>query len=92
MQQSGVPCGVVQNGADLVADEQLRARNFIVDEKNPRLGRIILPGFPIHFANSRIEPSWEFPTLGRDNSAVLEELLGMTPERVAELERQGVLE
>lgn len=92
MQQSGVPCGVVQNGADLVADEQLRARNFIVDKRNPRLGRIILPGFPIRFAHCGIEPSWEFPALGRDNSAVLEELLGMTPERVAELERQGVLE
>jgi crotonobetainyl-CoA:carnitine CoA-transferase CaiB-like acyl-CoA transferase len=92
MQQSGVPCGVVQNGADLVADVQLGARNFIVGKDNPRLGRIILPGFPIRFANSTIEPSWEFPALGRDNSAVLEGLLGMAPERVAELERQGVLE
>lgn len=92
MQQSGVPCGAVQNGADLFADEQLRARNFIVDKENARLGRIILPGFPIRFANSTIEPSWEFPALGRDNSAVFEELLGMSPERVAELRRRGVLE
>jgi crotonobetainyl-CoA:carnitine CoA-transferase CaiB-like acyl-CoA transferase len=91
LQQSGVPCGVVQNGADLLADEQLRARRFILDRESPSLGRIILPGFPIRIANSRVEPSWEFPTLGRDNASVFGRILGMTPNRVAELERKGVL-
>jgi crotonobetainyl-CoA:carnitine CoA-transferase CaiB-like acyl-CoA transferase len=91
LQQHGVPCGVVQNGADLLGDEQLRARHFIIDRENPRLGRIILPGFPIRFANSTVEPSWEFPALGRDNASVFGRILGMTPERVAELEDRGVL-
>ncbi len=92
LQRIGVPCGVVQNGADLVADEHIRSRGFLVEQENPRLGRLTLPGVPIRFANTVDEPIWEFPVLGRDNDAVLGNLLGYTPERIAQLAREGVLD
>ena len=92
LQGLGVPCGVVQNGADLVEDEHLRARGFIVPQDNPRVGRVTLPGFPLRFAHCTVEPRWEFPELGRDNESVLRDLLAYNPERIAQLVREGILE
>jgi len=90
--RAGVPCGVVQDGADLVNDPHLNARGFIVEQTNPRLGRVVLPGCPIRFASYHKEPIWEFPMLGRDNQEVFENMLGYSAERLAQLERDGVLE
>ncbi|MBI2361505.1 MAG: CoA transferase [Deltaproteobacteria bacterium] len=92
LQGLGVPCGVVQNGADLVEDEHLRARGFVVQRENTRVGRVTLPGFPLRFAHCTLEPKWEFPELGRDNEPVLRDLLGYSPQRIAQLAREGILE
>jgi crotonobetainyl-CoA:carnitine CoA-transferase CaiB-like acyl-CoA transferase len=86
-----VPCGVVENGADLVEDKHLRAREFLVHRDNPRVGRVTLPGFPLRFAHCPLEPKWEFPELGRDNELVFGDLLGYSPERVAQEVREGIL-
>lgn len=91
LQHVGVPCGVVQNGADLVADPHLRERGFLVEIRNQRLGRVVLPGFPLRFAHCTIKPRWEFPELGRDNEEVLRGVLGYSEERIAGLVNEGVL-
>ncbi len=91
LQQSGIPCGVVQNGADLLRDEHLRARSFIIDRVSPNLGNITLPRFPIRFTNSSVEPNWKFPALGRDNAAVFGNIVGMTANQIDELEDKDIL-
>ncbi len=91
LQQAGVPSGVVQNGADLVRDEHLNARGFIVEQQNARLGRVILPGFPMRFSACPLEPEWEFPVLGKHNEEVFRDLLGYDSERVVQLKADGVV-
>lgn len=92
LQAVGVPSGVVRNGADLIADEHLRSRGFIVEQVNARLGRVVLPGVPLRFATYAEEPRWEFPVLGKHNEEVLGGLLGYEPERIENLTNRGVLE
>ena len=92
LQKAGVPCGVVQTGKDLLSDRNLKERGFLVEQNNPRLGRVILPGFPLKFANHTLKPDWKFPELGRDNLAVFGTLLGYSTERIAQLVRDHVLE
>jgi crotonobetainyl-CoA:carnitine CoA-transferase CaiB-like acyl-CoA transferase len=92
LQRAGVPCGVVQTGADLVADDHLKERGFIVAVENPRLGRVVLPNFPLRFANARLTRKWEFPELGRDSVAVLRDVIGYSEETIAAHQRDGVLE
>ncbi len=92
LQRVGVPCGVVQNGADLVEDGHLQARGFIVGQDNERIGHIILPRLPIRFANSTIKSQWAFPELGRDTEDVFRTLLGYNPDRIAQLVRDGLLD
>ncbi|HWP59305.1 MAG TPA: CoA transferase [Candidatus Acidoferrales bacterium] len=92
LQRHGIPCGVVQNGADLVNDPHLKERGFIVEVQNPRLGRVVLPGFPLRFKNAKLNPRWEFPELGRDTEKVLREVLGYSDAEIEALANEGVLE
>jgi crotonobetainyl-CoA:carnitine CoA-transferase CaiB-like acyl-CoA transferase len=92
LQQAGVPAGVVQTGEDLTNDPQLKARGFIVAVDNPRLGRVVLPNFPLQFANSKLTRRWEFPVLGKDTETVLREVVGYSEETIAAHKRDGVLE
>ncbi len=92
LQRVNVPCGVVQNGADLTADHHLIERGFIVGVENERLGRVVLPSFPLRFANAGLTRRWEFPVLGRDTETVLREVVGYSEERVIQLRSDGVLE
>ena len=92
LQQAGVPAGVVQTGEDLTNDPQLKARGFIVEVDNPRLGRVVLPNFPLQFANSKLTRRWEFPVLGKDTEAVLRDVVGYSEETIAAHKKDGVLE
>ena len=92
LQRAGVPCGVVQTGEDLTNDPHLKDRGFIVAVENPRLGRVVLPNFPLQFANAKLTRRWEFPVLGRDTEAVLRDVVGYSEETIAAHKRDGVLE
>jgi crotonobetainyl-CoA:carnitine CoA-transferase CaiB-like acyl-CoA transferase len=92
LQQVGVPCGVVQTGEDLCNDPQLKERGFIVAVDNARLGRVVLPSFPLQFANAKLTRRWEFPVLGRDTEAVLREVVGYSEQAIAGYKKAGVLE
>jgi crotonobetainyl-CoA:carnitine CoA-transferase CaiB-like acyl-CoA transferase len=92
LQKAGVPAGVVQTGEDLVNDPQLIARGFIVGVENPRLGKVVLPNFPLHFTNAKLTRRWEFPVLGRDTETVLREVVGYDEATIAAHRQDGVLE
>jgi crotonobetainyl-CoA:carnitine CoA-transferase CaiB-like acyl-CoA transferase len=92
LQQVGLPCGAVQDGADLNGDPHLKERGFIVAVENERLGRVVLPSFPLRFANAGLTRKWEFPVLGRDSDAVLRDVVGYSEEAIAAHHRDGVLE
>ena len=92
LQKAGVPTGVVQTGEDLTNDPQLNERGFIVAVENPRLGRIVLPNFPLQFTNAKLTRRWQFPVLGRDTETVLRDVVGYSPEIIAAHKKDGVLE
>ena len=64
-------------------DPQLKERGFIVAVENPRLGRVVLPNFPLQFANAKLTRRWEFPVLGRDTEAVLRDVVGYDEATIA---------
>ena len=92
LQKAGVPAGVVQTGEDLTDDPQLNERGFIVAVENPRLGRVVLPNFPLHFTNAKLTRRWEFPVLGRDTETVLRDVVGYSEEVITAHKKDGVLE
>jgi crotonobetainyl-CoA:carnitine CoA-transferase CaiB-like acyl-CoA transferase len=92
LQEIGVPAGVVQTGKDLTNDPHLNEREFIVAVDNPRLGRVVLPNFPLRFVNSKLGRRWEFPELGRDTEAVLRDVVGYSATTIAAYKQDGALD
>jgi formyl-CoA transferase len=92
LQEVGVPAGAVQTGRDLTHDPHLKERGFIVEVENPRLGRVVLPNFPLLFAKAKLSRSWEFPELGRDTEAVLRDLAGYSTTTIAGYKQDGALD
>ena len=92
LQADGVPCGAVQNGADLVNDPHLQARGFLGTHDNPRFGRLTLPCLPIRFTQSDMAQDWVFPELGRDTDRTLRDVLGYDEARIRQLRDDGALE
>lgn len=83
LQTVAVPAGKVCTMKDLTErDEQLAARQWLVEVENKLLGRHQLERFPATFSNATLNytPS---PFLGEHNFEVYKELLGMSDEEIA---------
>jgi crotonobetainyl-CoA:carnitine CoA-transferase CaiB-like acyl-CoA transferase len=91
LQAAGVPAGVVQSGAELAADEHLRARGFIEYVHHPVLGDVPVAGLPLKFSAGGHEPFRSPPPLGADNEYVITELLGHGPAELERWQREEVV-
>jgi len=50
-----------------------------------------VPGFPLRFSEFPEPRDLEAPTLGQHNAEILHDYLGYPPERIRELEAEGIL-
>lgn len=86
-----VPCGPIQNIAEVFEDPQVQARNMKIELCHPQLGTV--PGIanPIKFSKTPQSYSKAPPMLGEDTDAVLARLLDKSAEDIASLRASGVL-
>lgn len=70
-EKAGVPCGPVNNIADVVEDEQVKSRNMIISIDYPGIGEIKSPGSPLKSKTYHIDPHIPAPDLGADNESIL---------------------
>jgi crotonobetainyl-CoA:carnitine CoA-transferase CaiB-like acyl-CoA transferase len=90
----GVPAAPVREPREAVRDPLVREREEVVPLVHPRLGAIadvVATGVPIRFSAARAELDRPAPTLGEHNDHVYRELLGYSPEALAELAEQAVI-
>src|SRR5262249_46412471 len=73
---AGVPCGAILDSAEVLADEHLRQRGFIVDLEHPRRGPYPMPGNPVRLSASPTDVV-RAPLLGEHNAEVYGSLLGL---------------
>jgi crotonobetainyl-CoA:carnitine CoA-transferase CaiB-like acyl-CoA transferase len=86
-----VPYAPVLTIQQAIEHPHLREREVVRTVNDRFLGEFDLPGFPLRFSEYPRHQPLEAPTLGEQNETVLRELLGYSPERIAELESAGVL-
>ena len=87
----GVPVGAVVDLDEAQISPQAEAREMFVKVQHPVLGEIIEPGFPIKFSETKGDNTTPAPLLGEHNVEVFTSLLGLTPERIDELQKKGVI-
>ena len=89
LQDAGIAAFPAMSTRDLVEDEHLRSRGFMVTWDQVDVGPMTWPGYPIHFEHRRYDVVGA-PGLGADNGDVLVSL-GLTSDDVARLRADGVV-
>ena len=79
-----IPCGPINSYADVFADEQIVAREMVVDVSHPALGRTRALGSPIKLSATPPAVRRRAPQLGEHTEQVLREA-GFQDAEIAEL-------
>jgi crotonobetainyl-CoA:carnitine CoA-transferase CaiB-like acyl-CoA transferase len=91
LQSAGIPAGVVQTGADLLKDPQLRQRNYFASFSDSLIGPFEIPRSGIVFKGMTEEPLRLPNRFGADNDQILGEILGYDKAMIAEWRAEEVL-
>ena len=93
LQPAGVPCGAVNDIAQVFADPQVRHRDMIIEMPDPGAadGIVRLIGNPIHGSADPVVYRRPPPRLGEHTDEVLEEILGLDEIERAHLRKMGVI-
>jgi crotonobetainyl-CoA:carnitine CoA-transferase CaiB-like acyl-CoA transferase len=91
LQRVGVAAFPSMTPRDLAGDPHLEARGFFARLPHPEVGTRQHAGIAWRLRDGPNGVRAPAPCLGADTGAVLSELLGYSPERIAELEAAGIL-
>jgi CoA:oxalate CoA-transferase len=68
-----------------------KARDMARKVRDPILGELMIPGFPLKFSAYPDMPDIQAPLLGEHGAHVLKEVLNYSEARIAKLKESGVL-
>ena len=85
-----VPGAKVQSIDEVLADPQIQARNMVIEQDHPLLGKIRLPNLPFRFSGFGNPVPSVAPRMGQDNRAIAGEL-GFSAAEIDRMESEGVL-
>jgi formyl-CoA transferase len=91
LESRGVPASRVFRAPDMLEDPQYLAREAIVELPHPVFGQVKMQNaFPkLSATPGRVR--WPGPALGEHTDAVLRDVAGCTPQRIAALRAKGVI-
>jgi formyl-CoA transferase len=90
MGEAGIPCGAVFDSQDVLSDPHLRERGMVRTVEHPTRGEITMATCAVQLDDSPVELK-PAPLLGQHNAEVYQDLLGLSPKAVKELEKEGVI-
>ncbi|MBU1282602.1 MAG: CoA transferase [Gammaproteobacteria bacterium] len=91
LEQAGVPCGPINDLAQVFSDPQVKARGLRFDLPHTAAGSVPQVASPIRLSGTPIEHRNAPPLLGEHTDAVLQRVLGLDAKAIATLREQGVL-
>ncbi len=87
----GVPCGPINNVAEVFNNPQVQARQAAVDLPHPLAGKVKLVRSPMRLSVTPALAERAPPLLGQHTDEVLRELLRRSDEDIARLRAQGAI-
>ncbi len=85
-----VPAARVQGIDEVLADPQIQARNMVIEQEHPLLGKIRMPNLPFRFSECDTSPTCVAPSMGQHNRDIAASL-GFSADDIDVMERDGVL-
>lgn len=86
-----LPVAPVNRLSELVEDPQIMENDYIMDFEHPRLGKIKIPGYPVHFSKTDAKTKIAAPELGEHTVSVLREIGGYSDKEIAQFRDEGVI-
>ncbi|MDX3805808.1 CaiB/BaiF CoA transferase family protein [Bosea thiooxidans] len=87
---ASVPSAAVQTIDQVLADPQVEARQMMVEQDHPVLGKVRLPNLPFKFSDCDTTPRRVAPLLGQHNMEIAREL-GIAESEIADMQRESIL-
>jgi crotonobetainyl-CoA:carnitine CoA-transferase CaiB-like acyl-CoA transferase len=91
LEEVGVPCGPINDVAEVFANEQVQARGMAIDLPHPQAGQVRLVRSPMQLSVTPATSERAPPLLGQHTEEVLRDLLGKSPADIAALRERGAL-
>jgi len=91
LEPAGVPCGPINDLAQVFADPQVRHRGMEVRVPHPAAGEVRVVANPMKLSASPITYESAPPTLGQHTDEVLRSLLGMDVDAIERLREQRII-
>lgn len=90
LEAAKVPCGPINDLAEVFADPQVQARGMVVDMPHPLTDGLRLVASPIKFGETPVQYRLPPPLLGEHTDAVLAEV-GIAPDELSQLRADGIV-
>jgi crotonobetainyl-CoA:carnitine CoA-transferase CaiB-like acyl-CoA transferase len=87
----GVPCGPINDLAEVFADPQIVARGLAAQLEHETLGRVPTVANPMRLSNTPVTYRSAPPRLGEHTDSVLAETLGLSAAEIVALRGRGIL-
>ncbi|CAM5572214.1 CoA transferase OS=Stutzerimonas stutzeri OX=316 GN=CXK95_05650 PE=3 SV=1 [Stutzerimonas stutzeri] len=91
LEQAGVPCGPINDLAQVFADPQVQHRGLKVEMPHPLAGRVPQVASPLRLSASPVSYRRPPPLLGEHSAALLERLLQLQQAQIGALRDAGVI-
>jgi crotonobetainyl-CoA:carnitine CoA-transferase CaiB-like acyl-CoA transferase len=91
LEPAGVPCGPINDLAQVFDDPQVRHRGLRVEAPHPLCGTVPMVASPIRLSETPVRHDVAPPVLGQHTREVLVEILGMGDAEVEALRERGVI-
>lgn len=91
MTEAGIPCGEVAGLHEAMTSQRAVAGGLVNTMAHPEVGSVSVLSSPYRFDGERLPVRSAPPQLGEGTVDVLQDLLGLSPEKLAELKGSGVI-
>lgn len=91
LEAAGVPCGPINNLAQVFADPQVKARAMRVDVAHTVAGSVPQVRHPVQFSDDALAAMTAPPLLGQHTDLVLQKMLGLQQDEISDLRERGVI-
>jgi len=91
LEAAGVPCGPINDVAEVFDHPQVRARGLAYKVAHPTAGKVTLVRSPLRLSATPAGADRAPPLLGQHTDEVLRDVLGLSADQIATLRAQGAL-